>query len=373
MAIVAESTTDAQITYITQNETAFDEGEIVDFKESNIQGLITTLDNPSKNISSNYTFNTGQRGTFYDYGFITRKANAKAPKKQLKIYFMNGFYESTDEGDITVRNSYGSWNYSKEIPMINNEYVTDTIDIRPKVDTYTVLQNVRSPLEFFGRSFTTAGGSAKNILASDETITVNFSHFVGRVDRIFLDQTGRFQVKYGDPSEKRERPTGIDDAIELASIILPPYLFQPRQARIDFLKYKRYRMKDIKDLEDRIKNLEYYTSLSLLETQTSQMFVPDADGLNKFKSGFFVDNFTTLKAQETNGFKIKNSLDPNQNEMRPQHYCTSLDLQPGPVENVPSGTDLAFLNVEGTNVIKQNDVVTLAYTEVEWFKPTICY
>ena len=60
---------------------------------------------------------------------------------------MNGFYESTDEGDITVRNSYGSWNYSKEIPMINNEYVTDTIDIRPKVDTYTVLQNVRSPLE----------------------------------------------------------------------------------------------------------------------------------------------------------------------------------------------------------------------------------
>ena len=52
--------------------------------------------------------------------------------------------------------------------------------------------------------------------------------------------------------------------------------------------------------------------------------------------------------------------------MRPQHYCTSLDLQPGPVENVPAGTDLAFLNVEGTNVTKQNDVVTLAYTEVEW-------
>ncbi len=366
VAIVAETVTDAQITYITENETAFEEGEIIDFKESSIQGLITTLDNPSKNISSNYTFNTGQRSTFYDYGLITRKTNAKPPKRQLKIYFMNGFYESTDEGDITVRNSYGSWNYSKEIPMINGEYVTDTIDIRPKVDTYTVLENVRSPLEFFGRSFTTTGGSAKNILASDETITVNFSHFVGRVDRIFLDSTGRFQVKYGDPSEKRERPTGIDDAIELASVILPPYLFQPRQARIDFLKYKRYRMKDINDLENRIKNLEYYTSLSLLETQTSNMFVPDADGLNKFKSGFFVDNFTTLQAQETNGFKVKNSLDPEENELRPQHYCTSVDLQPGPVENVPSGTDLAFLNVEGTNVNKQNDVVTLAYTEVEW-------
>ena len=110
VAIVSESTTDAQITYITENETAFEEGEIVDFKESSIQGLITTLDNPSKNISSNYTFNTGQRSTFYDYGLITRKTNAKPPKKQLKIYFMKGFYESTDEGDITVRNSYSSWN-----------------------------------------------------------------------------------------------------------------------------------------------------------------------------------------------------------------------------------------------------------------------
>ena len=141
-------------------------------------------------------------------------------------------------------------------------------------------------------------------MASDETITVDFSHFVGRIDRIFLDKTGRFQIKYGDPSEKRERPTGVDDAIEIASIVLPPYLFSPKQASIDFLKYKRYRMQDIKDLEDRIKNLEYYTSLSMLETKTSNLFIPDADGLNKFKSGFFVDNFTSLKPQETQGFKV---------------------------------------------------------------------
>ena len=57
-------------------------------------------------------------------------------------------------------------------------------------------------------------------------------------------------------------------------------------------------MTDIKKLEDRIKNLEYYTSLSVLETNTSNMFVPDNNGLNRYKSGFFVDNFTTFQAQE---------------------------------------------------------------------------
>ena len=177
VAIVAETLTDAQITYITLNETAFEEGEVVVFKETSIQGLITTLDNPSRNISANYTFTNGQRNTFYDYGFITRRSNAKAPKRQLKIYFANGFYESTDEGDITIKNSYDSFDYSRDIPLINGELVTDTLDIRPKVSSYSVLENVRSPFEFFGRSFTASGSSARNILASDEAINLNFLSF----------------------------------------------------------------------------------------------------------------------------------------------------------------------------------------------------
>ena len=50
---------------------------------------------------------------------------------------------------------------------------------------------------------------------------------------------------------------------------------------------------------NRIKNLEYYTALSLLETNTANMFVADGDGLNRFKSGFFVDNFTILSTRRS--------------------------------------------------------------------------
>ena len=39
---------------------------------------------------------------------------------------------------------------------------------------------------------------------------------------------------------------------------------------------------------------------------------------------------------------------------------------PGPVEGVDVTTDRAFLAAEGTNILKQSDVVTLDYTEVEW-------
>ena len=367
VAIVAEKISDNKISFIQKNTDAFEEGEVVTFDESKVQGVVTTLDNPSRNISSHYTFNNGQRPTFYDYGFISRVPNASAPTRRLKVYFSNGYYEDTDEGDITIKNSYDSWDYSKDIQTLNGDKNTDMIDIRPKVETYNVVENARSPFEFYGRSFAASGNASKNILASDESITTTFSHYVGRIDRIFLDKTGKFQIQYGDPSEKAERPIQVDDAIEVGSVNLPPYLYDTDHAALSFMKHKRYRMKDIKDLEDRIKNLEYYTSLSLLETETSNMFIPDGDGLNKFKSGFFVDNFTSLQAQETS-HRIKCSLDPAQKEMRPMHYTTSIDLMAGPVEGVSEDTDRTYLAPEGTNIKKgaNGDIVTLDYSEVEW-------
>jgi hypothetical protein len=192
---------------------------------------------------------------------------------------------------------------------------------------------------------------------------------LGRIDRIYLTKDGKFQVKYGTPAERPELPVSVDDALEMATIGLPPYLYSTSQATLQFLEHKRYRMVDIKQLENRIKNLEYYTSLSLLETNTANLFVPDSSGLNRFKSGFFVDNFTSLLAQET-GIEIKNSIDTKNKELRPKHYTNSIDLTFGPVENVNSADDLAFSAVQGINVRRTGDILTLDYAEVEWLSQT---
>ena len=100
-----------------------------------------------------------------------------------------------------------------------------------------------------------------------------------------------FQIKYGTPSEKPERPVVVDDAIEIATSFLPAYLYNVRDISFNFLQYKRYQMKDIKNLEDRIKNLEYYTALSLLETETESLVIKDTAGLDRFKNGILADPF----------------------------------------------------------------------------------
>jgi hypothetical protein len=190
---------------------------------------------------------------------------------------------------------------------------------------------------------------------------------LGRIDRVYLAKDGTFQIKYGTPTENPEKPSSSDDSLELFSIELPPYLYSVSDASIQFLEHKGYKMFDIRNLENRIKNLEYYTSLSLLETNTANLFVVDSSGLNRFKSGFFVDNFTSILAQE-NDVEIKNSIDIINKELRPKHYTNSIDLIFGPVENTDPTDDLAFSSIEGINVRKSGDIITLDYSELEWLK-----
>ena len=368
-ATFAERLSDTQITYTPKTDINFIEGETIRFSETNITGTLVTLNTPSSAVSNHFEFNNGQKSSIYGQGFIKRKSEHRAPGRQLKIYFSCAYYDDNDNGDITTKNSYDSLDYDLDIQEVNGERNTDLIDIRPRVSNYNVSEGSRSPLEFLGRSYDGSGNSAANTLASDESINLSYSFFLGRFDRIYLTKDGRFQIQQGTPSENHEKPVILDDALEIATVKLDPYLLGPGDATVSFLDHKRYRMSDIKKLEDRIRSLEYYTTLSLLEMNTEQLFITDSEGLNRFKSGFFVDDFTTLLPQETN-IPIKNSIDVENRELRPRHYTNSIDLTIEPVEGVTTQTDIGFTQPDGENIKRSSDIITLDYEEVEWLKQT---
>ncbi|BCU94619.1 MAG: hypothetical protein CM15mV5_2940 [uncultured marine virus] len=68
-------------------------------------------------------------------------------------------------------------------------------------------------------------------------------------------------------------------------------------------------MKDIGGLENRIQNIEYYTQLSLLETDTKNLFIADGSGNNRLKNGFLVDNFSSHSIGEPREPNYKCSMD----------------------------------------------------------------
>ena len=109
------------------------------------------------------------------------------------------------------------------------------------------------------------------------------------------------------------------------------------ELRTEFINHKRYQMSDISKLEQRIKNLEYYTSLNQLESTTLNQFIPDANGLNRFRSGIFVDNFGSLDSQDLD-IGAKNSIDRREGILRPSHYTTAFNLQVGNTSIAGIGT-----------------------------------
>jgi len=76
-------------------------------------------------------------------------------------------------------------------------------------------------------------------------------------------------------------------------------------------------MRDIGRIEKRVENIEYYTQLSLLESEAQNMQIQDADGFDRFKNGIIVDNFTGHGIADVTDDDYSVSMDMGQGELRP--------------------------------------------------------
>ena len=364
---------DTSINFIYETGTKFESGEIINFVESGVSAIVANLALNSTNISANYSLQGGQRSTIYDFARLVRRAGAPAPTRRIRAYFLAGEYDSSDTGDITIVDSYKSFDYGSEISRFQGNRLTDMIDARPRVSKYSGGAGDRSPLEFYGRNFNGGQHSSKDVIASDESISLDYNYYLPRVDRIYLSKDGVITIKKGAPADNPSPPDEVSGAMNLANVYLPPYLYTPKDARVTFIQHKRYQMSDIAKIEQRVKNLEYYTSLNQLESATINQFVPDANGLNRFKSGVFVDNFTSLEAQDTN-VGVRNSVDRKNKILRPSHYTTALNLELGNTTIAGIGTtnapnqDVRYADILGTNVKRAGQMITLDYTETSWLR-----
>jgi flagellar basal body rod protein FlgC len=376
VALVVSKVNATNIEVVYLNTFEFVEGEVVVSKETGITATITTKFTVGKNITQNYNFDNGQRATLYDYGRIIRKNNVVAPTKKIEIIFQYYSIDSNDTGEFVTVNSYPESSYNMDIPYYENNRVSDYIDIRPRVDVYNPSTATLSPFEFSTRRFDGAGTYSKYILAPDENLSLSYSYYLGRVDRLLLNPDGTFEVSQGIPADNPIPPLLKANTLDIAKINLPPYLFNIKNAQVDMSVHKRYRMSDISILEDRIRRVEEYTTLSMLESKTENLKIKDAaTGLDRFKSGFFVDNFSTHDYLDLKNVLFRSSIDKSTNTLRPTNYTSSLDLQLGSeailgvTTSFSSTVDHGFVSDLGSiGVKKTGDLVTLAYTERLYFQ-----
>lgn len=368
--VTTNGTNEIDIIYANENRFLFQEE--VTSKESNISLIVGALSLGDKNITNNFILDNGQRSEYYDYSRITRKKEFNAPTKKIKIIFNSYEIDSSSEGDFISVDSYDKDRYTSDIPSINSVRNTDIIDFRPRVSSYNKSLSTKSPFEYSSRVFETSTNSSSYVLKKDSNIFFSYSYYLPRIDKIFLSKNGVFTINKGSSSSSPKSPNTLDSSIEIATIYYPAYVYNIKDIKISSKSHKRYTMKDISRLEDRLSNVEYYTSLSLLETDTNNLVIRDPQtNLDKFKCGFFVDNFKSYFGGDITNLQFRCSIDSSSGLLKPQHYSTSIDLLPGSRSGIGIGvtanlaTDFRYINDFGSeNVKKTGDVVTLNYSDV---------
>ena len=287
-------------------------------------------------VTSRYTFDDGQRDTIYDVSRIVLKPGFEETTGQLVIAF--DYFEHS-QGDFCTIDSYlhEAGVSEDEIPTFDSSVLGITelknvIDFRPKVDSTAIIPGFldTATLERTEGSFAGAGAIISSSPAPDINLEYTFSfsqkQYLDRIDGIFLDKKGNFVVKEGNSSLNPSKPDPIEDAVPLFYAYIPAFTKTNKDVRITPVDNRRYTMRDIGKLEKRIERLEYYTTLSILEQQALNMQVKDEIGLDRFKSGFFVDNFEAHKVGNLKSLDYRCAVDPQQSVLRPQSKEDSVRL-----------------------------------------------
>lgn len=265
----------------------------------------------TQDISDRYDFDNGQRQSHYDWGRLNLIPSFTAPANPVQVtyeYFEHGV------GDYFDINSYSNVDYN-QVPAV----LRDSLDFRPRVANKSAGSV---------KNFISTGGSITGIPKRGESVTSDYSYYLARKDKIALDFNGKFFDITGVPSTNPGDPQDPALGMVLYNLTLEPYTFSTSSDSIAVQKMenKRYTMRDIGKLESRINNLEYYTSLSLLEQETQSMKITTTGGLDRMKNGFVVDNFSGNNIGNSKSKDYFCSIDMEKNQLRPFYTSYNVNL-----------------------------------------------
>ena len=294
--------------------------EILDF---NGNAITTANASSAINVTSRYSLDSGQRDSFYDHSYIKLKAGFVAPVGPLVVKYNR--FSSSGAGFFSV-DSYVTYSYgnipSYTSPTSGLKYeLRDCLDFRP-VRAIPAGPSTANTVIFDVDSTTTGPKIPEN--GSD--ILLDYQYYLPRIDKVVLNKNRSIEVIQGVPSLTPQVPKDKDGAMTLYILREPAYLAETANTVVEYTDNRRYTMRDIGAIDRRINNLEYYTSLSLLEQDAvnkQDLTILDSTNLPRFKNGIIVDSFDGHSVADVSNDDYAASIDPTGKELRPSFNISS--------------------------------------------------
>ena len=289
--------------------------KIVDTGSSGVTPVYANLSSYI-DVTSRYTLDNGQRDSYYDHASITLNPGAPQPKGNILV-FVNYYQHTGGDGyfGLTSYLSSSKPETYQNIPLYTSKHGV-TYALRDAVDFRPARTNATTTFSF---KYNNAGDNRYGVFIPTDlsTFTTDYTYYLGRKDKLILTKDRSFNIIEGAPSVNPLFPSEPDGSLVIANLTHNPYTgYIPTEApsgtvsdlSIDKVKHKRYTMQDIAGLENRINNVEYYTSLNLLEQKATSLQISDAYGLNRFKNGILVDDFSSFATGDTYSEDFKSTI-----------------------------------------------------------------
>ena len=328
------------------------------YMSANFSTAATTSDT---NITSRFDLDTGQRDNYYDIGRLKLKPGALKPTGRLLVNF--DFF-SHGSGDYFDVDSYSGVVDYENIPTYTSDTtgirypLRDCLDFRPRVDDASTIPGSTSGSDY-ERSYDGTGASTVDVIEFNSDVTTDYEFYLNRIDKIFITREGELKVLEGASALNPLTPGNLDGHLHLATLRIPSYTLDTRDVIIEKQDNKRFTMRDIGRLERRIQNVEYYTQLSLLEADAQSLQIQDADGFDRFKNGFVVDNFTGHNIGDVGNNDYKLAIDRGRGEARTMFNEDVIELE----EVDDDGTSIVVADRTAAGYQKTGDLITLPYTQ----------
>jgi len=296
--------------------------------------LVSVTDDNDDDVTQQFTLVENKTRSYYDVSYVQTSASVAEP---ITVEFR---YFAHSAGDYFGVDSYADLDYA-DIPTESGVRLSDVLDFRPRINDA-------------GTGFTGAGATVGNIPTPFSIIRADVDHYLPRKDKVFVTRDGAFLVRQGVPSLNPKLPEDPSNAMVIYELDVPAYTFDLGDIQAKKISNRRYTMKDIGKLEDRIANIEYYVTLNMLEQDAEARDIIDpVTGLNRFKNGFLTDAFVDHSVGDFawDGYHVSMS---DAGELRPEFSLYA--------------TDLVFNEAESSNVVERGGVVTLPFSEESYIR-----
>jgi len=314
----------------------YDVSEIVNAADSSIS------------YANRFVLDNGQRDNYYGLGKLVLKGGNAAPSGNVYASFRH-FAHGTS-GDFFAVNSYTGQVTYKNIPSYRLNDGT-TINLRDYLD-------FRSVQDANGAYSSTATGARVNQLPQPtDTIQFDAAYYLPVAGKLTIDTEGMLDFVKGSPELIPRPPEKADQSLGLYNIWMGGNTLDDSDVLLQRIEHKRFTMADIGQLETRIDKLEELASLSMLEMDTKNFQVLDSAGLDRTKSGFFVDNFSTHILSDVENPDYSAALDPSRQELRPAFSEDNIKL--------------IYDSASSTNTIKKGDNVYIKYDEATYINQSL--